>query len=129
MSKNHNVMLNRRNTKWFLVDGWLCFTPLSPIFLLYSYIIDVSVIAVGNWSALKIHWDVTGQWQSVSHNVESSTPCDKRDSNSYLKWWYALIAQVFVNPIDIPSRPLRLGEYNEWSVNTAKYLISLYQPW
>ena len=38
------------------------------------------------------------------HNVVSSTPRHDRYSNSQLKWWYALIAQVVVNQLGIGSR-------------------------
>jgi len=36
----------------------------------------------------------TSHWQTLSHNVVSNTPRYERDSNSQLKWWWALIAQV-----------------------------------
>jgi hypothetical protein len=38
------------------------------------------------------------------HNVVSSTSRHERDSNSQLKWWYALITQVVVNQPGIGSR-------------------------
>ena len=40
------------------------------------------------------YWPVASCWQTLSHNVVSSTPCHERDSNSQHYWWYALIAQV-----------------------------------
>jgi hypothetical protein len=41
---------------------------------------------------------------TYKHNVVSSTPCNERDSNLQLHWWYALIIQVVVNPTIIRSR-------------------------
>jgi len=49
---------------------------------------------------------VASHWQSLSHNVISSTPRHERSSNS-LYWWYALVEQVVVNPTTIRSRPRR----------------------
>ena len=51
------------------------------------------------------HQPVTRHWQTLSHNVISSTPRHELDSNSQLEWWYALITQVMVNPTTIRSRP------------------------
>ena len=48
---------------------------------------------------------VANNWQTLSHNVVSSTPRHERGSSSQLKWWWALIAQVVVNPTTIRSRP------------------------
>jgi len=36
------------------------------------------------------HRPVASHWQTWSHNVVWSTPRHERDSNSQLKWWYAL---------------------------------------
>jgi len=30
------------------------------------------------------HWLVASHWQTLSHNVVSSTPCQEQDSNSQL---------------------------------------------
>jgi hypothetical protein len=35
------------------------------------------------------HWPTASNWQTLSHNVESSTLCHERDSNSQLQWWQA----------------------------------------
>ena len=51
------------------------------------------------------HRPVTSHWHILSHNVASSTPHHEWDSNSQLKWWYALIAQVGVNPSTLRSQP------------------------
>ena len=40
---------------------------------------------------------VASHWQTLSHNAESSTPRYERGSNSQLKWWKALMAQVVVS--------------------------------
>jgi len=51
------------------------------------------------------HRPVASHWQTSSHKVVSSTPCHEWGSNSQLKWWWALIAQVVLNPTTIRSRP------------------------
>jgi len=33
------------------------------------------------------HRPVVSNWQTLSHNVVSSTPRHQRDSKSQLKWW------------------------------------------
>jgi len=38
------------------------------------------------------HGPVASHWQTLSHNVVSSTPHHERVSSSRLQWWYALIA-------------------------------------
>ena len=45
----------------------------------------------------KNHRPIASNWQTLSHNVVSSTPLHERDSNSQLYWWYVLIGQVVVN--------------------------------
>ena len=35
----------------------------------------------------KTHRPAASHWQTLSHNVVSSTPLPERDSNSQLKWW------------------------------------------
>ena len=42
------------------------------------------------------HRPVASHWQTLSHNVLSSTPRHEWGSNSQLKWWYATFAQVVV---------------------------------
>jgi hypothetical protein len=53
------------------------------------------------------HQPVASHWQTLSHNIVSSTSRHERDLNSQLWWWYALIAQVVVNSTTIRSRPRR----------------------
>jgi hypothetical protein len=33
------------------------------------------------------HWPVASHWQTLLHNVVSSTPCHEWGSNSQLEWW------------------------------------------
>ena len=47
------------------------------------------------------HRHTASHWQTQSHNVVSSTHRHELGSNSQLKWWKALIAQVVVNPTTI----------------------------
>jgi hypothetical protein len=54
------------------------------------------------------HRPVAGHWQTLSHNVVSSTSWHGKDSNSKFKWWLTLIRQTVVNSTTIQSRPRRL---------------------
>jgi hypothetical protein len=65
------------------------------------------------------HWPVASHWQSLSHNVVSSTPRYERDSNPQLRWWYYLIAQVVVNPTTIRSWS-RLSLSSEVNIKKAE---------
>ena len=62
---------------------------------------------------------VASHWQSLSRNVEWSTP--ERNSNSQLEWWYALIAKVVVFPTIIRSRPRCTQRWRE-SFNNSFYI-------
>ena len=53
------------------------------------------------------HRPTASNWQTLSHNVVSSTSCNERESNTQLLWWDALIAWVVVNPTIIRSQPRR----------------------
>jgi hypothetical protein len=64
----------------------------------FSYIVVISFIGGGNPKK------TTDNSLTYKHNVVSSTPCNERDSNLQLHWWYALIIQVVVNPTIIRSR-------------------------
>ena len=48
------------------------------------------------------HRPVASYWQTF---ITSNTPRHERGLNSQHCWWYALIAQVVVNPTTIRSRP------------------------
>jgi hypothetical protein len=75
----------------------------------------INTISVISWQSVLLveENEVTGEnhrpaashWQTLSHNVVSSTPRHKPDSNSQLYWWLALIAQIVVNPTAIRSWP------------------------
>ena len=49
----------------------------------------------------EIHKPVASHWQTLSHNVLSSTPRHEWGSISQLKWWLAMIAKVVVNSTTI----------------------------
>jgi len=38
------------------------------------------------------HRPAASHWQTLSHNIVSSTPRHEQDANSHRKWLYALIA-------------------------------------
>ena len=61
-----------------------CLRPLSTIF---SYIVAVSFIGGGNRSVGENHCPVSSHWQTLLHNVVSSTLRTERDSISQLQWW------------------------------------------
>jgi hypothetical protein len=44
----------------------------------------------------EIHRSVASHWQTLSHNVLSSTPRHEWGSNSQLKWWHAQQRTTFV---------------------------------
>jgi hypothetical protein len=46
------------------------------------YIVAVSFVGGGNWSTGRKHWPVPNHWQTLSHNVVSSTPRHEQDLNS-----------------------------------------------
>ena len=50
----------------------------------FSYIVAVSFIGAGNWSTRKKHHrPVASHWQTLSHNVVSSTPRYERDAKHH----------------------------------------------
>ena len=92
---NYRRWIRSGNVAWrWLVLELLCLTPLEQYF---SYIVVASFISGGNRRPVASHW------QTLSHNV-SNTPRHGRDSNPQRLWWYALIAQVVVNPTTIRTR-------------------------
>ena len=77
-------------------------------------------ISVASWRSVLLveetgvpgenHRSVACHWQTLSHNVVSSTPRLERGSISQLLWWSALIAHVVINPTPIQSRPHPIWE-------------------
>ena len=57
----------------------------------FSHILAISFIGGGNRRKRR---PAESHWLILSHNVVSNTPHYERDSNSQLKWWWALIPQV-----------------------------------
>ena len=80
--------------------GLWCLMPLRTIFQLYRG--SQFYWWIKSEYPEKNHWSVASDWQTLSHNVVSSTPCHERGSNTKLKWWRALNALVVVNPIIMP---------------------------
>ena len=78
-----------------------CLTPLSKIFQ--------SLLLWRKLEYLEKSRSVESHWQTLSHNVLSSTPRHEWGSNSQLKWWYATIAQVAVNSTTIRPRWLKFS--------------------
>ena len=68
-------------------------------------------ISVISWPSIVLMEEtgvlVENHRQNLSHNVLSRTPRQERGSNSQFWWSQALIAQVFVNPTTLRSRPRR----------------------
>jgi hypothetical protein len=83
----------------------MVFTSPSTIFQLYhTYILVVSFIGEGNRSTGEKHRPVASHWQTLSHNVVSSTPCHERvRTHNFSGHRPRLIAQVVVNPTTIRS--------------------------
>jgi len=77
----------RKNTevsKWKMVYGLWCL-KLPSIF--FSYILAVSFIGGGNRNTGIKTTDLSpSNWQTLSHNVVSSTPCHERGSNNFVCW-------------------------------------------
>ena len=66
---------------------WLvgCFMVFNAIFNNITVISWRSVLLVEEIG--ENHRLVASHWQTLSHNVVSSTPHHERDSNSQLQWW------------------------------------------
>ena len=107
----HTLSIRGFKTKlfvWFMV-----FTSPSTIFQLY-------IIHISWWSVLSVketgvpgekHRPVASHWQTLSHNVVSSTPCHERvRTHNFSGHRPRLIAQVVVNPTTIRSSRRRLKQ-------------------
>ena len=73
---------------------------------------NISIISW--WSVLLVE-ETGGPWENHLHVVSHyQTSNNERRSKSQRKWWYALIAQVVVNPTAIRSPPLLERNTEEW---------------
>ena len=82
-----------------MFDGWFgCFMVFDANFNNISVISWQSILLVEETG--ENHWPVV----SLSHNVVLSIPHHEQGSNSQFKRWWALIAQVVVNPTTIQSQ-------------------------
>jgi len=76
---------------WTIEDGGMVLNATFNNILVISWQSVLLVEETGEPG--KNHRLVVSQWQTLSHNVVSSTPHHERDSNSQLQWWWALITQ------------------------------------
>jgi hypothetical protein len=53
----------------------------------FSYIVAVSLLVEETGVSGENHQQAASHWQTLSHNVVSSTPCYEWDSNSQHSWW------------------------------------------
>jgi hypothetical protein len=103
-------------------------------FLQFSIISWMSVLLVEETRVTEEnHRPVASHWQTLSHNVVSSTSGHERNSNSQLKCWWALIVQLVVNPTTIRSQPQlfqkivekpKLAVYWWWYLTTDNFIKS-----
>jgi hypothetical protein len=80
------------------------------------------LLVVKTWIPGENHRPAANHWQTLSHNVVSSTPCHEQGSTSQLWRGYALIAHVVVNPTTIRSRPPLPRIETEYLIN--EYVIN-----
>ena len=75
--QNHSLLLK-----------WVCLMMFNTTFNNIWAISWRSAFFVGETRATREnHRSVTSQWQSLSHNVVSSSPRHERDLNSQHQWW------------------------------------------
>ena len=80
--QNHSLLLK-----------WVCLMMFNTTFNNISAISWRSVLLMEETRVPREnHWSVTSQWQSLSHNVVSSSPRHQRDLNSQHQRWKVLIA-------------------------------------
>jgi len=80
-----NQALTTAYSNCLMRDDLVCFMVLNTTFNNISAILWRSVLLVEKTGVLgEIHRPVASHWQTLSHNIVSSTPCQKRGLNSQL---------------------------------------------
>jgi hypothetical protein len=79
---------------WFMYYN-ASFNNISAISWRLVLLVEKTGVPLENNLPVAIHW------QTLSHNVVSSTPRPEPVWNSRFGWWYALIAHVVVDPYDL----------------------------
>ena len=101
----------QRDVQWYT---GLLFKMLKGISVMVFYATYNNISAISWRSVLfgketrgpgEEHRPTASNWQTLSHNVVSSTSCNERESNTQLLRWDALIAWVVVIPTIIRSQP------------------------
>ena len=97
----HVIMTKKRHIINFLDIQCILQYLVSVFMVLNATFNNISVISWG--SVLLVgetgenHGPVESRWQTLSHNVVSSTPRREQGSNPQLQWWFRLITEVVIS--------------------------------
>ena len=101
------------------IIGLVCFMVFNTTFNNISVILWRSVLLVEETGVLgENHRPVVSHWQTLSHNIVSSTPCYEQDSDSLTKVQYTFILST--DQMESTSMP----SYN-WNLH-SKIISSTY---